>query len=112
MVLGAVFMPGKTLNRLLQILAIATASAVLAVPAAEAQTRNKSVAKKGKSTVLVSRKAVKPVVKRRSVIRTVVPARPSFGQLAGLHTTTAGSALPMKYSISALWYAVFSGKNT
>ncbi|MNV80100.1 hypothetical protein D3C71_1736820 [compost metagenome] len=33
-------------------------------------------------------------------------------KLPGLHTTTAGSALPTKYSISALWYAVLSGKNT
>ncbi len=98
MVLGAVFMPGKTLNRLLQILAIATASAVLAVPAAEAQTRNKNVAKKGKSSVVVSRKVVKPVVKRRSVVRTVVPARPSFGQLAGLHTTQ--DLLDLKSSVA------------
>ena len=29
-----------------------------------------------------------------------------------VQTTTAGSALPTKYSISALWYAVLSGRNT
>ena len=98
MVLGAAVMPSKALNRLLQILAIATVATVLAAPAAEAQTRNKPVAKKSKSSVVVPRKAVKTVAKRRSIIRTVVPARPSFGQLAGLHTTQ--DLLDLKSSVA------------
>ncbi len=85
MVLGSAFLPSNALNRLLQIFAIAVVTTVLAIPAAQAQTRNKATAKKSKSSVVVNRKAVKIVAKRRSVIRIAAPARPSFGQLAGLH---------------------------
>ena len=85
MVLGSAILPSNALNRLLQIFAIAVITTVLAIPAAQAQTRNKTTAKKSKSSMVVSRKAVKIVAKRRSVVRIATPARPSYGQLAGLH---------------------------
>ena len=85
MVLGSALLPSNVLNRLLQIFAIAVVTTVLAIPAAQAQTRNKATVKKSKSSMVVSRKAVKTVAKRRSVIRVAVPPRPSYGQLAGLH---------------------------
>jgi hypothetical protein len=34
----------------------------------------------------------------------------THGKLRGLQTTTLGSALPTKYSISPAWYAVLSGR--
>jgi hypothetical protein len=86
MVLGTSLLPSNALNRFLQIFAIAVISTVLAIPAAQAQTRNKTTAKKSKSSLVVSRKAAKPVAKRRSVIRAAAP-RPSYGQLAGLQAT-------------------------
>lgn len=98
MVLGAAFLPSIALNRLLQIFAIAVAATVFAIPAAQAQPPHKATAKKSKSSLVVNRKAVKTVAKRRSVIRVAVPARPSFGQLAGLHGTQ--DLLDLKSSVA------------
>ena len=98
MVLGSALLPSNALNRLLQIFAIAVITTVLAIPAAQAQTRNKTSAKKSKSSVVVSRNAIKPVVKRRSVVRISAPARPSHGQLAGLHGTQ--DLLDLKSSVA------------
>ncbi|MBP6404812.1 MAG: D-alanyl-D-alanine endopeptidase [Ramlibacter sp.] len=97
MVLGTSLLPSNALNRFLQIFAIAVISTVLAIPAAQAQTRNKTTAKKSKSSLVVSRKAAKPVAKRRSVIRAAAP-RPSYGQLAGLHGTQ--DLLDLKSSVA------------
>ncbi|MGE0329504.1 MAG: D-alanyl-D-alanine endopeptidase [Ramlibacter sp.] len=73
-------------------------STVLAIPTAQAQTRNKATAKKSKSSLVVSRKAAKPVAKRRSVIRAAAVPRPSYGQLAGLHGTQ--DLLDLKSSVA------------
>ena len=97
MVLGTSLLPSNALNRFLQIFAIAVISTVLAIPAAQAQSRNKTTAKKSKSSLVVSRKAAKPVAKRRSVIRAAAP-RPSYGQLAGLHGTQ--DLLDLKSSVA------------
>ena len=102
----------KTMNFLLKVLAvISTTVTLLAVPA-EAATRSKEqVARsaatpaKGKNAgakkvVAVQRRNVKVVVaqKRRSVIQVAVPARPSFGQIAGLHG--AYDPLDLKSSVA------------
>ncbi len=98
MVLGTAFLPSKALNRLLQIFAIAVVATALVHPAAQAQSKNKNIVKKSKSELVVKRKAAKPVAKRRPVIRSVVRARPSHGQLAGLHGTQ--DLLDLKSSVA------------
>ncbi|MGE0498025.1 MAG: serine hydrolase [Ramlibacter sp.] len=91
----------KTLNRLLHILAIVTLGTALAVPSAQAAGRDKTGVKKSSKSSIVSKRRVSrtlPVVKRRHVIRAAVPARPSFGQLAGLHSTE--DLLDLKSSVA------------
>ena len=55
-----------------------------------------------------------PLRSSSSVKTCAVPAvnamRLTHEKLLLVHTTTLGCASPMKYSISALWYAVFSGR--
>ena len=98
-------------HRFLQIFAVCAVALALVVPEAEAQTRKKAVVKKkqataqvakrtsaksssmvraGKSSKVSARSSQRVVVagKRRSIVRVVAaPPKPSFGQLAGLHST-------------------------
>jgi D-alanyl-D-alanine endopeptidase (penicillin-binding protein 7) len=82
----------KTLNRLLQSFVLATAAIALLPTAADAATRKHVSAKKSQ----VSAKRVSRTFSagKRSVVRAVyVPARPSYGQLAGLHSVADELAL-------------------
>jgi len=75
----------KTLNQLLQVVAIAAFVAALFPSAADAAQRKTVVVKKQPS---VSAKRVArtfTVTKQRRVLVRAAPPRPSFGQLAGLH---------------------------
>lgn len=79
-----------TLSRLLQTLAAILVGAVLALPAAEANTAKQGGAAKPTKVSNAKRKAANPAPvarKNKSVIRTSAPARPSYGKLAGLHGT-------------------------
>lgn len=90
----------------LQVVGILTFSAALIAPAANAATAKKQVVKKSHAAktvskkVISSRKSVRFVSKssRRSVVIAATPARPSFGQLAGLHT--AQDPLDLKSSVA------------
>lgn len=87
-----------TLNRFLQSLALA-AFAIALVPApAEAASRKPAVSKK--KSVTASKRVVRSFsASKRSVIRIAhVPARPSFGQLAGLHSVS--DQLDLKSSVA------------
>ena len=101
------------LNRLLQIVAVFTCSVTLLVAPAHAAQRKKveiqkstsssSVAKRGIAKTVRSARApkAKVVAKSRSRMRlaaAIVPARPSFGELAGLHG--APDALALKSSVA------------
>ena len=84
----------------------------MAIPQAEAQTRKKPVVKKKQATTLVAKRQAKSskvssrtsqrvVVsgKRRTLVRVVAaPPRPSYGQLAGLHSTQ--DELDLKSSVA------------
>ncbi|NMM75704.1 serine hydrolase [Acidovorax sp. SRB_24] len=99
--------PRTALRSFIQVLGVAALGVALAAPGAEAAERKKSAAKKQVSTVaakrsVAPRKAAPRVkvtrasaVSARAPVRTayVAPARPSFGELAGLHTLTDPLAL-------------------
>lgn len=80
--------------------------AAFAVPAANAATAKKTIVKKQHASskapasqkVISTRKSVRFVAstKRRSIIRVSIPAKPSFGQIAGLH----GSQDPLELKSS------------
>jgi serine-type D-Ala-D-Ala endopeptidase (penicillin-binding protein 7) len=100
------------IHRFLQIVAVCAIAVAVAVPQAEAQTRKKAVVKKKQATTQVAKRQVKSskvsgrtsqrvVVsgKRRTLVRVVAaPPRPSYGQLAGLHTTQ--DELDLKSSVA------------
>ena len=96
----------QILNRLLKTAGLLTLFAALTTLGAHAQTakrdaKKQQVAKSASSKKVVSsRKTARFVtgVKRKSVIRISVPARPSFGQIAGLHG--AYDALELKSSVA------------
>ena len=103
---------GQVLNRLLQIVFFLALVAILVSPEAQAAPRKKVVVKKQVHSPQISKRAVfktslhawhkgaKAVVsaKRKSVVFVAfVPAKPSFGELAGLHTTQ--DALDLKSSV-------------
>lgn len=83
-------------------------AAIFAVPAANAASSKNSIVKKQHASkasvpkkVISARKSVRFVAStkhRRSIIRASVPARPSFGQIAGLHS--AQDALELKSSVA------------
>jgi len=100
MILRSAPSPSKTLNRLLQTFAILALGIAFAMPAAHAQTKSRSVKKGSKTVVVVKRsKGIKTVaVKRRSVMRAAIPLRPSYGKLAGLHSTQ--DLLDLKSSVA------------
>jgi serine-type D-Ala-D-Ala endopeptidase (penicillin-binding protein 7) len=82
------------LNRLVHTIALSVLALVLSPAGAQTTTPAKRVVKK-QTTSVVKRARVshtyvagrsQPVVHARSLVR-IVPAKPSFGQLAGLHST-------------------------
>jgi D-alanyl-D-alanine endopeptidase (penicillin-binding protein 7) len=86
-----------TLNRILQSVALAAFAIALVPASADAATR-KPVASK-KTHVSAKRVARTFSASKRSVIRLAsVPARPSFGQLAGLHSVS--DQLDLKSSVA------------
>src|SRR5512133_2614336 len=89
----------KTLNRFLHTLAVAAFVIGLAPAAADAAPRKGTVAAK-KTSKRVTRTFTAASRPHRSVVRmaTVVPARPSFGQMAGLHSVQ--DQLDLKSSVA------------
>ncbi len=83
---------GNTLNRITSALAVAFVALALFLPVAEAATAPRTstkAAKVVKVQQIQKRKISRPVAvsKRKSVIRmAAIPAKPSFGQIAGLHS--------------------------
>ncbi|MBX3652725.1 MAG: serine hydrolase [Ramlibacter sp.] len=100
MICHAATASSKTLNRLLHLLALFALGTALVVPSVHAADRSKPVAKKSSKTIVSKRRVSRtlPVAKRRHAIRAVVPAKPSFGQLAGLHSTE--DLLDLKSSVA------------
>lgn len=94
----------QTCGRLLTSLALAVLVIGLAPAAADAAPRKGTVAKKSEGKRVARSFASKRPVrllaasKRRSEVQAVVPARPSFGQLAGLHAV--GDQLDLKSSVA------------
>ena len=97
-------------NRLLKIAGLLTLFTALAVSSAQAKPAKQSVKKqqvtkqaaksvKGKK-VVATRKTARFVAggKRKPVIRAVAPPRPSFGQIAGLHSSQ--DSLDLKSSVA------------
>ena len=100
-------MPNLLFRHALKVLGIMAVLAALTAPAADAATVKRTIVKKHHVTKVTnskksvtSRKRVKVVVsgKRRGVIFAVVPAKPSFGQLAGLQGSH--DALDLKSSVA------------
>lgn len=96
----------QILNRLLKTAGLLTLFAALTTLGAHAQTAKRDAKKQqvtksaSSKKVVSSRKTARFVtgVKRKSVIRISAPARPSFGQIAGLHG--AHDALELKSSVA------------
>jgi len=103
------------LRRLAQAFTAAVVATLLVQPAAEAGQQRKKVAVKAHSTVAVQERQARQVAPRKAVSATrvsrtlsarkapvarvaYVPERPSFGQLAGLHT--AQDPLDLKSSVA------------
>ncbi len=99
-------MPTQIFNRALKIAGFLALITALAIPAAQAATVKKTGVKKHSVTKTISKKSVSSRksaqfvsgVKRKPVIRTIVAAKPSFGQIAGLHG--AQDALDLKSSVA------------
>ncbi|MBI2771028.1 MAG: serine hydrolase [Burkholderiales bacterium] len=90
-----------TLNRLLQTVAASALVLALLPAGANAAERRSVVFKKDGTGAVAKRRVSKTfiVAKRRSVVRiAAAPARPSFGQLAGLHS--GGDQLDLKSSVA------------
>ena len=96
-------------NRALKIVGFLALAAAFAIPAANAAGKNTIVKKQhaskaGASTskkIISTRKSVRFVAgtkQRRSIIRVSVPPKPSFGQIAGLHS--AQDPLELKSSVA------------
>ncbi len=92
-------------NRALKIIGSLAILAVLTSPVANAQTTKRTIVKKPYSAKAVSakksvsaRKSVRFVTGRKTIIRASAPAKPSFGQIAGLHT--AQDSLELKSSVA------------
>ena len=100
-------MSKQIFNRALKIAGLLALFTALAIPAAGAAPSKREVAKKqavtksGNSKKSVSaRKSVRFVsgIKRKGIVYAAVPAKPSFGQIAGLHG--AQDALDLKSSVA------------
>jgi len=92
-------------NRALKIIGSLAILALLASPVANAQTTKRTIVKKPYSAKAVSakksvsaRKSVRFAAGRKTIIRASAPAKPSFGQIAGLHTSQ--DALELKSSVA------------
>jgi D-alanyl-D-alanine endopeptidase (penicillin-binding protein 7) len=105
---GKTTMSHQIFNRALKIVGFMALVAAFAVPAANAATAKNTIVKKQHASskasaskkVISTRKSVRFVAgtKRRSIIRASIPAKPSFGQIAGLHS--AQDALELKSSVA------------
>ncbi len=105
-------MSKQILNRALKIVGFLALSVALAAPVANATTAKRAVVKKPHATkvVVVKAKAGKKVLatrksarfvagaKRRPIVYAIIPAQPSFGQIAGLHS--AQDSLDLKSSVA------------
>ena len=100
-------MPNPLFRHALKVLSTMAVLAALAAPAAEAATVKRTIVKKHHVTKVTnakksvtSRQRVKVVVsgKRRGAALAIVPAKPSFGQLAGLQGSH--DALDLKSSVA------------
>ncbi len=101
-------MPNQLLNNALKLVGLMALFVTLVVPTADAAATKRSTAKKQQVTkaastkkAVASRKSVRFVsgVRNRSVMRAAfVPARPSFGEIAGLHA--AQDPLDLKSSVA------------
>src|SRR5438445_10052933 len=89
---------GRTFNRLLHFVALAALIAGLAPTAAEAATARKATV--AKRPVHSGKRVYRSFAgKRQSVVRVAaVPARPSYGQIAGLHSVQ--DQLDLKSSVA------------
>ena len=100
-------MYNQIFNRALKILGFLVVSIAFAVPAASAETAKRSVVKKPHAAKISTSKRIVSTrksmrfsagTKRAIVVREVIPAKPSFGQIAGLHG--AQDALDLKSSVA------------
>jgi serine-type D-Ala-D-Ala endopeptidase (penicillin-binding protein 7) len=99
-------MPIQIFNRVLKIVGFLALVTALAIPVAQAATAKKTVVKKNSVTKTTSKKTVASRkgatfvsgVKRKPMVRTIVAARPSYGQIAGLHGSQ--DALDLKSSVA------------
>ena len=103
--------PTQIFNRALKFAGLLALFTALAAPATQAATAKKAIVKKHSVTKTIAKKTVakKTVssrkkaqfasgIRRKSVIPTVVVAKPSYGQIAGLHG--AQDALDLKSSVA------------
>ena len=100
-------MNNPTFNRVLKVVGFLALFAALAAPPASAQTEKRQTVKKQQVTksgaskkVVTTRKTARFVSgsKRKSIVRVSAPPRPSYGQIAGLHS--AQDALDLKSSVA------------
>ena len=100
-------MSKQIFNRALKIVGVLALFVAFGAPAADAATGKRAIVKKSHVTkttaskkVVATRKSVRfaASTKRRAVIYAVVPAQPSFGQIAGLHL--GQDALDLKSSVA------------
>ena len=85
-------------NKVLQLVAAVAVAASLAPSAADAAPRKGSVVKKQHASAKRAPRALVAVKKRPVSVVRIVPAKPSFGQLAGLHGTQ--DELDLKSSVA------------
>lgn len=90
---------GPALSRLLQIIVLCVSLGAIAAPASHAAAQ-KAVKGKKEASSSAKRKVVRTFTAKRSksVIRVAAPVRPSYGQLAGLHSTQ--DQLDLKSSVA------------
>jgi len=100
-------MSKQIFNHALKIVSLLALFTALAIPAAGAETSKRAIAKKQPVTKTSSskksvsaRKRMRFVsgIKRKGIIYAAVPAKPSYGQIAGLHD--AQDALDLKSSVA------------
>ena len=100
-------MSNQIFNHVFKIVGLVSLFFALAVPAAGATTTKRAIVKKqhvtksvGTKKVTASRKSVRfaTVSNKRSVVRAVVPSKPSFGEVAGLHGVR--DSLELKSSVA------------
>lgn len=94
------FVALRDLTRVSRVLVLTAIAIGLQVSTAEAAL-TKRVVSSSKSTAVVKRKVAKATVasRRKAVVHaTIVPAKPSFGQMAGLHS--GSDALDLKSSVA------------